>query len=304
MDGTTLVDTPVSVQSLSRVYAAMLRPSWRRPAILPARRLQLARQPVDASAVAAYARTCGFVLRDEVPATFVHVLTMPLQLALIASRDFPLPGLGMVHTANSITVLHPVRIGDDLRLAVWADNLRRRPSGAAVVDVHAEAHRGDDLVWTGVSCYLVPKVTLPEDVPTAAEPTPDGAEAAQGGPEVGAAVARWRLAPDCARRYAAVSGDRNPIHLNRLAAKAFGFPGIIAHGMFSHARSLAQLGAAASGPCQVSVVFRRPVLLPSTVDVHVGQDGDDRTVELRRPDRDGYLTRTRLRIHPPRPRRS
>ncbi len=302
MDEITLVDPRVLVQS--RLYAAMLRPSPGRPVTLPARRLQLARRLVEAGAVADYARVCGFALRDEVPATFVHVLTMPLQLALIASRDFPLPGLGMVHTANSITVLRPVRIGDELRLTVWADNLRRRPSGASVVDLHAEAHRGDDLVWSGVSSYLAPKVTLPESVSAEAEPTPDEVEAARGGPGVGAAAAHWRLDPDCARRYAAVSGDRNPIHLNRWVAKVFGFPGIIAHGMFSHARSLAQLGPAATGPCRVSVVFRRPVLLPSTVDVHVGQEGDDRTVELRRPDRDGYLTRTRLRTHPPSPRRS
>jgi acyl dehydratase len=295
----TLIDPP----SLWRLYASLLRPNGRRPTGLPSRRLRVARQPVEAAAVGAYTGACGFALRDEVPPTFVHVLTMPLQLTLIAARDFPLPGLGMVHTANAITVLHPVRIGEVLQLTVWAADLRRRSSGAAVVDVHAQAHRGDDLVWTGFSSYLAPKVTLPEEFPASAQ-SADETGGAQGGPEVGRAVARWRLDADCARRYAAVSGDRNPIHLNRLAAKAFGFPSTIAHGMYSHARSLAQLGPRLVGPCRVSVVFKRPVLLPSTVSVHVGRDRDEVTVELRRPDRDGYLTRTRVTPYPPMPRRS
>ena len=33
------------------------------------------------------------------------------------------------------------------------------------------------------------------------------------------------------KRYADVSGDHNPIHLDDAAAEAAGFPGVIAHGM-------------------------------------------------------------------------
>ena len=51
----------------------------------------------------------------------------------------------------------------------------------------------------------------------------------------------WRLPGDLGRRYAAVSGDHNPIHLYPLTAKAFGFPRQIAHGMWSKARCLAAL---------------------------------------------------------------
>ena len=41
----------------------------------------------------------------------------------------------------------------------------------------------------------------------------------------------WPVAGDLGRRYAAVSGDHNPIHLYALTAKAFGFPRQIAHGI-------------------------------------------------------------------------
>jgi hypothetical protein len=65
-------------------------------------------------------------------------------------------------------------------------------------------------------------------------PVLDGVEAPRG-------VVHWRLAGNLGRRYGAVSGDRNPIHLYPVTAKAFGFPTNIAHGMWTKARSLAAL---------------------------------------------------------------
>ena len=43
----------------------------------------------------------------------------------------------------------------------------------------------------------------------------------------------WKLPGDLGRKYAAVSGDHNPIHLYPLTAKALGFPRQIAHGMWT-----------------------------------------------------------------------
>jgi len=40
---------------------------------------------------------------------------------------------------------------------------------------------------------------------------------------------------------ASVGGDHNPTHTNPIAAKLFGFPTVIAHGMFSAAAVLANL---------------------------------------------------------------
>ena len=98
--------------------------------------------------------------------------------------------------------------------------------------------------------------------------------------------ARWRLAADLGRRYAAVSGDHNPIHLNPLAAKAFGFPRTIAHGMWSLARCLSSLAGWGPAVGVVDVEFRRPVLLPSTVELRTErvEDGWDLLLSARRRD--------------------
>ncbi|MYQ53488.1 MULTISPECIES: MaoC/PaaZ C-terminal domain-containing protein, partial [unclassified Streptomyces] len=71
----------------------------------------------------------------------------------------------------------------------------------------------------------------------AAETAPPGAPAAGAGLP---AVAEWRLPGDLGRRYGAVSGDRNPIHLHPLTARLFGFPRHLAHGMWTVARCLAE----------------------------------------------------------------
>lgn len=81
---------------------------------------------------------------------------------------------------------------------------------------------------------------------------------------------QWRLAGDLGRRYAAVSGDRNPIHMHALTARPLGFPRAIAHGMWTKARCLAALSkgpfaATTTGPFSIEVRFRRPILLPATV---------------------------------------
>ena len=75
----------------------------------------------------------------------------------------------------------------------------------------------------------------------------------------------WRLGADQGRRYAAVSGDSNPIHLNPLTARLFGFPRPIIHGMWTHARAVAALGGALPEAYTVRVQFAKPIALPSSV---------------------------------------
>src|SRR5213076_2448555 len=76
----------------------------------------------------------------------------------------------------------------------------------------------------------------------------------------------WKLPGDIGRRYAAVSGDRNPIHLHPLSARLFGFPRAIAHGMWTKARALAAQEAELPDAYTTSVRFRKPILLPSRVE--------------------------------------
>jgi len=75
----------------------------------------------------------------------------------------------------------------------------------------------------------------------------------------------WTLPGDLGRRYGAASGDVNPIHMHSLSARVFGFRAAIAHGMWTKARCLAQLEPGLGEKLNVTVEFRKPILLPATV---------------------------------------
>ncbi len=70
------------------------------------------------------------------------------------------------------------------------------------------------------------------------------------------------------RAYADASGDQNPLHQDDDAARAAGFPGIVAHGMFTlgHLASclIAWAGDAAA-LASVRVQFRAPVFMGDTI---------------------------------------
>ena len=85
----------------------------------------------------------------------------------------------------------------------------------------------------------------------------------------------WTLAGDLGRRYGAVSGDRNPIHMHPLGGKAFGFPRAIAHGMWTKARSLAALTNELPDTFTVAVRFRRPIGIPGGVSFESDRSGQE-----------------------------
>ena len=61
------------------------------------------------------------------------------------------------------------------------------------------------------------------------------------------------------------SGDFNLIHVHAITAKAFGFPKAIAHGLWSKARCLAELGELPAA-YRADVQFKLPVFLPAKVE--------------------------------------
>jgi acyl dehydratase len=235
--------------------------------------------PMELAAVADYADVCGFRLRSDVPVTFPHVLGFPLSVWLMTRDDFPHPLLGLVHLREQIVAREPLPIGARVDLAAHVVNERAHRKGVQF-DVVVQARRDGRVVWASTSTHLRRGASLPDT------PSISSGEGEQGG-DVGRAsrgaravdldhlptTARWKVPADIGRRYAAVSGDRNPIHLTAVTAKAFGFPRAIAHGMWTTAHALAGLGSLPR-PCTVDVAFRRPLLLPSTVEYATLRTGD------------------------------
>jgi len=228
----------------------------------------------DPGDVAAYAKVCGFALRDSLPATYPHVLAFPLHMAVMADGGFPFGAVGLVHVENRIEQQRPVGIGEELTIRVRPTKLAPHPKGQTF-SLLTEVTAGDELVWQSASTMLRRgKLQQPADGPKSRREDDKSAHRPGVGSDVGAS-AEWKLGGDLGRRYAGVSGDRNPIHMHSLTAKPLGFPGAIAHGMWTKARCLASLDSRLPDGFAVAVRFRKPILLPARVEFASAAEGDE-----------------------------
>ena len=250
--------------------AAATGPLHRGGDALPESVYTLADRHIDAAHLAAFQRVCGYRVTDELPPTYLHVLAFPLSVALMTEQSFPFPLVGMVHVANSVTLARPVRAEETVSFTVRAADLRDHPAGRQF-DLLAEATVGDEVAWTSRSTYLRRGKSSEKK---------DDTKRAELEPQAGA-VSVVRVPGDIGRRYGAVSGDRNPIHLHKLTAKAFGFPSAIAHGMWLKARTLAALEGRLPDSYTAEVAFKLPVLLPATVSISAAQQGGGWALDVR-----------------------
>jgi acyl dehydratase len=225
---------------------------------LPDLTLVLEDVTVSRERLADYDRVCKFPLRDQLPATYPHMLAFPLQLSLMTDSSFPFPALGLVHIANRIVQHRPVRITEQLQIKVWAADLEPHPRGKQFT-FHSEVRVGEELVWAEGSTYLK-RGGGSEGESGSHKNREDGADREL------PVTATWRLPGDLGRRYGSVSGDLNPIHIHPLSARLFGFPTAIAHGMWTKARCLAALDPRLPESFAVEVAFKKPILLPATVE--------------------------------------
>ncbi len=229
---------------------------------LPSLQRQNAGIEIDRDHLAAYAKVCGFTLRDTLPATYLNVLAFPVHINLMTDPAMPFGPVGLVHVTNLIRHHRPVRTAETLDLEVTATGLDPHPKGRTLTLV-TTWRSGGEIVWSGESTMLR---------------RGKGDESAKaGGVDLTQEIAptvTWKVPGDIGRRYGAVSGDRNPIHLYDITAKAFGFPRAIAHGLWTKAHALAALEATLPDAFDVEVRFRTPILLPSTVTFGSAANGE------------------------------
>ncbi|GAA2548751.1 acyl dehydratase [Neomicrococcus aestuarii] len=250
LNRTPVVKPPVSAESAG--------------VVLPEEKFTVQNHRVDREALVKYQRVMKDTVRDELPSVFLHAQTFPVALHAMSQPEFPLPLMGLVHLANEVDHRRTVRPDEELTVTAWTENPRAHFAGIQFNAV-AEIAVGEDVVWRGVSTYLVkgqfllgnPERPEREEIDLASQ----------------RATALWSLGAETGREYAAVSGDFNPIHLSSASAKVAGMKGAIAHGMYSAGRALA-----ATAPhfeaYQWSITFEQPVFLPAKVsfESHAASD--------------------------------
>lgn len=247
--------SPAIAGSYLRILLAR-KPSFARA---PAPRIEatLGRFAVDPKHLARYRSVCNDRESTNLPITYPHVLATALHLAMIACDAFPVSLLGVVHTRNRIVQRRPVRIDDVGEIVAWVDGHRETGRGQEF-DLQTELRVGGASIWAETCTFM------------ARRPAQSRSPREKGGarpaldlpPRVNPTQCTFVVPSDAGRRYARVSGDFNPIHLADVAARLFGFKHAIAHGMWSAARCVAEIGASRfTDACELDVAFKRPILL-------------------------------------------
>jgi MaoC like domain len=264
------VTQPSGLKNMLRAAAGAL-PFVPRGDRVPTRTVTVDDLPIDRTNVAEYAAVTGLRYGDAVPLTYPFALTFPTMMSLVTGFDFPFAAMGSVHLENHITQYRPIAVTDTVNIAVHAENMREHRKGL-LVDLVTDVNVGNNLAWHQVTTFLHQQRTSLSD-----EPKPPPQKQAKLPPP----NAILRITPGQIRRYAAVGGDHNPIHTNPVGAKLFGFPTVIAHGMFSAAAVLANLEASLPDAVTYSVRFGKPLVLPAKPGLYVDQVEGGWDVSLR-----------------------
>jgi acyl dehydratase len=273
---------PSGLMNLVRAAAGAL-PFVPRGDTLPDRTISVDELTIDPVNVAAYANVTGLRFGDAVPLTYPFALTFPTMMSLVTGFDFPFAAMGSVHIENHITQHRPILVTDTVSVRTHAENLREHRRGL-LVDIVTDINVGNETAWLQVTTFLHQQRTSLSDEP---KPPP------QKQPKPGPPNAVLRITPGQIRHYASVGGDHNPIHTNPIAAKLFGFPTVIAHGMFSAAAVLANIEGQLPDAVKYSVKFAKPVVLPARAGLYVDRVSDGWQLTLRNLSKgDPHLTGT------------
>ena len=273
---------PSGLMNLVRAAAGAL-PFVPRGDTLPDRTITVDELTIDPANVAAYANVTALRFGDAVPLTYPFALTFPTVMSLVTGFDFPFAAMGSVHIENHITQYRPILVTDTVSVQVHAENLREHRRGL-LVDIITDVSVGNERTWHQVTTFLHQQRTSLSDEP---KPPP------QKQPKPGPPNAVLRITPGQIRHYASIGGDHNPIHTNPIAAKLFGFPTVIAHGMFSAAAVLANIEGQLPDAVKYSVRFAKPVVLPARAGLYVDRISDGWQLTLRNLSKgDPHLTGT------------
>lgn len=281
MGAVETTDRPSGLGNLLRAAAGAL-PFIPRGDELPDRTLKVESVEIDRSNVAQYAAVTGLRYGDHVPVTYPFALTFPVVMSLVTSFDFPFAAMGSVHTENHITQYRPIAVTDTVDVDVHAENLREHRRGL-LVDILTDIHVGNERAWHQVTTFLHQQRTSLSDEP---KPPP------QKQPKLPPPNGVLSISAGQIRRYASVGGDHNPIHTNPIAAKLFGFPTVIAHGMFTAAAVLRTVEGQLPDAVQYSVRFGKPVVLPAKANLYVERAANGWNLALRNSKGKLHLTGT------------
>ncbi|KNC85647.1 hypothetical protein SARC_02168 [Sphaeroforma arctica JP610] len=230
----------------------------------------------DAGNLAAYSKVLGVQAKciekfGEIPVLYPQTQMFMSLIERLCEADYPFPLLGMVHVSNFVRQERALRVDETFTSKFKVCEAVRNSKRGTIVEYQSHLVDAEGLIpWTSTMTVLhVHRNPLtPDDVKNAIEVPVEGDDVVE---------KPFLLAESAGRKYAAVSGDYNPIHMHGMLAKLMGFRKAIAHGLYTIGTVNAEImnTTPAKFPIVTQAYFKRPAFLPSknVVRTQVRTDG-------------------------------
>lgn len=205
------------------------------------------------------------------PPMFGVVVTWSSVMGAVTDPEVGADLLRLVHGEQDMEFLAPIRPGDKITSRAKIISIETKPSGETMaVELGAEDQKGEAVQ------RIVFSVFIRGGGRRAALAEARAAEVERGEPLFSVAQ---KIDSDQTIRYAAASGDHNPIHVDENIAKMAGLPGIIVHGLctmaFTSKVVIDKLCGGDPGKLKrLAVRFSRPVRPGETITTKIWRDGE------------------------------
>lgn len=230
--------------------------------------------------LARFRDVCGFPSADSLPVTFPHVLAAGLHGRMLQRPEFPVRLPGLIHVWHEIRQHRPLKADEDLSMECWIEGHQVVSAGAEFC-LETRVTSGGEQVWEERTGFISRVRQRGSGKPATPRESP---------PEKARRIVGWRAEAGIGRGYARASGDYNPIHLSDAAARRFGFPSAIAHGMWTLSRSAAELEKYHERAGRALFVkFRRPVFIPQELALLASEETEGKIAFLVSDEAEGTI---------------
>ena len=246
------------VPSLKAIYLKTLWPTFGTTTeqFIPKFRASVAELRIEKKHLAKYREVCGIQTGPHVPLAYPQTLAGGLIGAVLTHKKFPKSILGLVHVKQHFEVHDFISEEHILNLQVKTGEQRTNKQSVEIEIITHCSTQGRLCINSTATLLFRSKKNRRKERTRSTDCPEQPADQ----------IEEWSIPAHVGRRYASVSGDYNPIHLNRWSARLLGFKAPIAHGMWSAARCMEAIDSVLpSPPYSVTIDFKRPIFIPTQV---------------------------------------